>query len=159
MEGMPLTRLVEARLDAEVADAAVDGVLERTSDALEDLFCRAGLCCGVGRDSDDADGFLRSCSLAEAEMLDGWRSCDRLLDGLSTGSLEAGLGIPEGRGMDVGWSMAMPNALSEAATPRLACVSSGVRMPAACPMVSPRLEAPVKQPELILAQGLAAVER
>jgi hypothetical protein len=65
--GMPLTRLVEEEKASEVrvgfgaAGAAVDGVLERTSDALDGFFWR--LDCGLGRDKDDMDGFLRNCSV------------------------------------------------------------------------------------------------
>jgi len=63
--GMPLTRLVEeasdARLGAEGGGAAAAGVLERTSDARDVFFWR--LDCGGGRDKDDTDGFLRSCSV------------------------------------------------------------------------------------------------
>jgi hypothetical protein len=64
--GMPLTRLVEeeaseVRVDFGAAGAAVDGVLERTSDALDGFFWR--LDCGLGRDKDAMDGFLRNCSL------------------------------------------------------------------------------------------------
>jgi hypothetical protein len=66
--GMPLTRLVlearDARLVLEAAEAAVEGVLERTSDALDVFFCSAGAA-WLGRAKVDMDGFLRSCSADE----------------------------------------------------------------------------------------------
>jgi hypothetical protein len=53
------------RFDAGAAAGVVEGVLARTSDALDALFCSDGAV-GVwlgGRDKDDTDGFLRSCSV------------------------------------------------------------------------------------------------
>lgn len=96
--GMPLVRrvvLVEVRLEAGFAGAAAaKGVLERTSDVL-DAFFWSGTVGAAGRDSEETDGFLRSCSV-EA----GARSWEWLPAGLSTGRREAaGLGMPEGRGM------------------------------------------------------------
>jgi hypothetical protein len=60
---------------------------------------------------DESDGFLRSCSV-EA----GARSCEWLLEGRSTGSLDAGagLGMPDGRGIDEDWSMVEVEVVSRA---------------------------------------------
>lgn len=103
--GMPLTRrfegATEARLGFDAAEA-VGVVLERESEILDVFFCKVGAGAGwLGRDMEDTDGFLRSCSV-EA----GARSWDWLPVDLSTGSRElAGLGMPDGRGMADGWSM------------------------------------------------------
>jgi hypothetical protein len=53
---------------------------------------------------DERDGFLRNCSVDA-----GARSWEWLLEGLSTGNLEAGagLGMPDGRDADEDGSMAM----------------------------------------------------
>jgi hypothetical protein len=102
MLGIPLTRRVDeprsVRLGFEVADAVVEGVLERTNDALEVFFCSVAAG-GGGRDKEETDGFLRNCSVDA-----GVRSVDWLPEGLSTGSRDAaGLGLPDGRGIeDVG---------------------------------------------------------
>ena len=109
--GIPLVRREEARgvrpeLGFEGAAvgvafkvAAVGGPLGYTSDALDVFFCRVEF---VGREMDDKDGFLRSCS-EDA----GARSWDWLPDGLSTGRRDAGagLGMPEGRGIEDDGSM------------------------------------------------------
>lgn len=98
MLGMPLVRRedeMDGRLETGFEGAAPNGALERTSEARDAFFCSdtAG---GGGRDSDETDGFLRSCSV-EA----GARNCDWLPEGLSTGRRDAaGLGMPDGRGMD-----------------------------------------------------------
>jgi hypothetical protein len=55
----------DVRRDTGAAAGVVEGVLERTRDALDALFCSDGAV-GVwlgGRDKDDMDGFLRSCSV------------------------------------------------------------------------------------------------
>jgi hypothetical protein len=104
--GIPLTRREEGTKDvrrefrvAGVAVEAVGWVLKGTSDALDVFFCSVEF---VGRDIDEREGFFRSCSV-EA----GARNWDWLPDGLSTGSRDAGagLGMPEGRGMEDCWSM------------------------------------------------------
>jgi hypothetical protein len=112
--GIPLTRREEVdeeatdvRLELELAGAGagafddVRGLLEYASDALDDFFCSVDV---VGRDMDERDGFLRNCSVDA-----GARSWEWLLEGLSTGSRDAGagLGMPDGRGMDEDWSMVM----------------------------------------------------
>lgn len=106
--GIPLTRrfagATEARLGFDaaegVAEAVVYAVLERERDTLDVFFCSAGAG-WLGRDNDDTEGFLRSCSVDA-----GVRNCDWLPVDLSTGSREvAGLGMPDGRGMADGWSM------------------------------------------------------
>jgi hypothetical protein len=106
MLGMPLTLLeeeaTEVRLDeVPVVEGAVEGVFERTSEALDVFFCSGAKVC-VGwllRDKDDTEGFLRSCSVDA-----GVRSWDWLPVDLSTGRRDAGgLGMPEGRGMADGW--------------------------------------------------------
>ena len=110
--GIPLTRRVEVdeeatdvRLELELAGAGafddVRGLLEYASDALDDFFCSVDV---VGREMDERDGFLRNCSVDA-----GARSWEWLLEGLSTGNLEAGagLGMPDGRDADEDGSMAM----------------------------------------------------
>jgi hypothetical protein len=110
--GIPLTRREEGakdvRREIKVAGVAVEAVgavgavgwvLEGTSEALDVFFCSVEF---VGRDIDEREGFFRSCSV-EA----GARNWDWLPDGLTTGSRDAGagLGMPEGRGMEDCWSM------------------------------------------------------
>lgn len=112
--GMPLTRreaMTDARLGFEAvgaAAAAVEGVLDRTRDALDVFFWSVDAVDGAGRESEEMEGFLRSCSV-EA----GVRKADWLPEDLSTGRREgAGLGRPEGRGMDDAGSMASQNAIA-----------------------------------------------
>jgi hypothetical protein len=101
--GMPLTRREEEEEAADGRRAApgaafgavdvVGGALGRASESLDVFFCSVEF---VGRDIDCRDGFLRSVSVD-----DGARSCDWLAEGLSTGRRDgAGLGMPDGRGMD-----------------------------------------------------------
>jgi hypothetical protein len=54
----------------------------------------------VGRDIDESEGFFRSVSVDA-----GARNWDWLAEGRSTGSRDAGLGMPEGRGMEDCWSI------------------------------------------------------
>lgn len=109
--GMPLVRrddMTEALLEGGLVgaddDDDVKGVLERIREARDDFFCSvvaAAATCGGGRPIEEMEGFLRSCSV-EA----GVRSCDWLAEGLSTGRRDdAGLGMPDGRGMDEAGSM------------------------------------------------------
>lgn len=95
---------MDALLEEGLVGAEVDGVLERTREALDGFFCSV-VAGGGGRLMDEMEGFLRSCSVeAAARSLSveaGVRSCDWLPDGLSTGRRDdAGLGMPDGRGMD-----------------------------------------------------------
>lgn len=112
--GIPLARRevdTEARLGTGFALTEANGVLERTRDARELFFCRADAG-GGSRAMDDIDGFLRSCSV-EA----GARSCDWLPEGLSTGSRDdAGLGRPDGRGIEDAGSMVGPAVRVDVAT-------------------------------------------
>lgn len=66
MLGIPLVRRVEevrdARPELGFTGAVVEGVLERTSDALDVFFCNVDVW-GPGRDIDDMEGFLRNCSV------------------------------------------------------------------------------------------------
>jgi hypothetical protein len=111
--GIPLARLLEGakdvRLECSAAGAGAEGVYEGASEALDVFFCKGG--CWLGRARDDTDGFLRSCSVEAGARSWGW-----LPDDLSTGRRDAaGLGMPEGRGMEEGWSMAARDALDVAA--------------------------------------------
>lgn len=102
--GMPLTRLAafrDARLEGAGAGAAVEGVLDRTSEAREAFFCSGCWAGRLARGMDGTDAFLRSWSVGA----DGWRSWDWLDEDLSTGRRDVGLGSPDGdgRGMAEGW--------------------------------------------------------
>lgn len=102
MLGMPLTLLEEAtevRWEEMPVEGVVEGVFERTSEALDVFFCSGAGAGWLLRDKDDTEGFLRSCSVDA-----GARSCGWLPADLSTGSLDVeGLGMPDGRGMADGW--------------------------------------------------------
>ena len=88
----------DGRLELAIVEGAVEVVLARARELLEGFFCNDG----GGRERDERDGFLRSCSVEEAG-----RSWDWLLDGLSTGRRDVGRGIPERMGIeDDGVSMA-----------------------------------------------------
>ena len=65
----------------------------------------------VGRDMDETEGFLRSCSVEGGARCWGW-----LLERPRTGSLDAGagLGMPDGRGIDEDWSMVEVEVVSRA---------------------------------------------
>jgi hypothetical protein len=111
--GIPLARLLggakDARLECGAVGAGAEGAYEGASEALDVFFCKGG--CWLGRARDDTDGFLRSCSVEAGARSWGWLAAD-----LSTGRRdEAGLGMPDGRGMEEGWSMAACNALDVAA--------------------------------------------
>jgi len=133
--GMPLALLLEGAKEVlreagagAGAGAVVDA--EPMRDTLDDFFCSedGGW---LGRDKDDMDGFLRSCSVEAGE-----RSWDWLPEDLRTGRREdAGLGIPDGRGMAEGWSMVIRevNAVSMSGSLNgQQCVSPTVQTPDAC---------------------------
>jgi hypothetical protein len=97
------------RLVLGAVGAGAGGLYEGASDTLDVFFCKGG--CWLGRARDDTDGFLRSCSVEAGARSWGW-----LPEDLSTGRRDAaGLGMPEGRGMAEGCSMAVRNALDVAA--------------------------------------------
>lgn len=91
----------DARLDAMLAVEVVEGVVDRPREAVDVFFASVWGARG-GFVSELRDGFFRKVSADEAS-----RSWDWLLDGLSTGSLDVGRGIPEERtGIDEGRSIA-----------------------------------------------------
>lgn len=113
--GMPLTRRVEggareARLVVVVV-VVVDGPLVGASDTLEAFFCRVNGLCGdgvgagagaggwtarPGRDRDEMDVFLRSCSVEAGD-----RSWEWLAEARNTGRRDdgGGLGMADTRGV------------------------------------------------------------
>lgn len=130
---MPLTLLLEGAKEVlRDAGTGIGAVVEAEPmrEALDDFFCSedGGW---LGRDKDDMDGFLCSCSVEAGD-----RSWDWLPVDLSTGRREdAGLGIPDGRGMAEGWSMVIREINAVRMSGSLngqQCVSPTVQTPDAC---------------------------
>lgn len=107
-----IAEVKDALLELVFAEAAVDGVFERTREARDVFFCNDG-CGWLGFDIDEMEGLLRTCSVEEMEEIEAFlrkcsvdeagRSWDWLPEDLSTGRREAGRGIPDVRtGMEEG---------------------------------------------------------
>jgi hypothetical protein len=91
-----VTDVRDVRLELVLVGGVVEVVLARASDVLKGFFCDDG----GGRERDEMDGFLRSCSVDETG-----RSCCWLAEALSTGNRDVGRGIPERTGIEDGVSM------------------------------------------------------